>query len=89
MNGPTRFEIWSRLIAPDEALLDAKAAQGLLQLRFNDVDCQRMEDLSRKANLGQLAEVERQELETFIEISHVLALLQSKARLSLRSQPAA
>jgi hypothetical protein len=43
-----------------------------------------MAELSQKAQEGKLSDAERDELESYINVSHLLALLQSKARQWLR-----
>jgi hypothetical protein len=48
-----------------------------------------MGDLSHRAQIGALTPGERDELEGFINVSHLIALLQSKARMSLRKQGSA
>lgn len=44
----------------------------------------RMNELAGKARQGALSEPEEVELENYRHVSHLLALMQSKARLSLK-----
>jgi hypothetical protein len=80
----TGTDILERLIVPDAATLSADAARSLLQLDFPASDHARVEALSAKAQQGTLTKAERSELEEYIRVSDLLALLQSKARLSLK-----
>ena len=86
----TGTAILERLIAPDEATLSAEAARSLLQLDFAANDHEQVKRLSAKAQEGTLTKAERADLEEYLRVSDFLALLQSKARLSLQragSQP--
>jgi hypothetical protein len=49
-----------------------------------------MSELAEKSNRGEISETERRELEGYVFVGDMLAILKSKARLSLRKQsPAA
>ena len=79
-----------RVLRPMEKDLPAELATYLLKLDFPPEDHARCEDLSYKAQRGELTETERTELEDLIVANNVLTILQSKARASLRRQnPAA
>jgi hypothetical protein len=80
----TGTAILERLIMPDESSLSPEAARSLLRLNFPPADHERVQTLSVKAQQGKLTADERTELEEYIRVSDLLALLQSKARLSLR-----
>jgi hypothetical protein len=81
--------ILTRVIAPEEGGLPTEAAKQILNLGFTEADHTRMGDLSRRAQIGTLTPGERDELEGFINVSHLIALLQSKARMSLRKHGSA
>lgn len=85
MTGISEAKLWERIVLPDRPDLPADLARYVLGLGFEEADHERMAELSRRANQGTLAEAERAELEEFVAVGHVLALLQSKARRSLRS----
>jgi hypothetical protein len=76
--------IWSRIVKPDQATLTPELARTILKLDFDPEDHQRVEDLSAKAQKGTLTVGERAELEEYIRVGYELAILQSKARLSLK-----
>lgn len=80
----TETAIWERVIDPNEDDLSPEAARFLLRLDFGEPDHARMQELAEKSNDGTLTEDERTELHNYVRIGNVLALIQSKARLSLR-----
>jgi hypothetical protein len=78
--------ILSRLIEPDRSALTPEAARFLLELRFQDADLRRMNELAEKAQDGILSPVEEKEIENYRHVGHLLALLRSKARASLKKR---
>lgn len=76
--------ILSRVIAPEEPSLPPEAARALLSLGFPQQDLDRMNQLAEKARDGTLTEDERIQLESYERVGHVIGLLQSKARRSLK-----
>jgi hypothetical protein len=81
----TEAGILARLLATRQEDLSRDAANYLLSLRFDDSDISRMNDLSESARAGTLAAVEAAELDSYIHVSNLLAVMQSKARRSLRT----
>ena len=69
---------------PDQANLTPEMARAILKLDFDPEDHRRVDELSAKAQKGTLTPEERAELEEYIRVNHELAVLQSKARLSLK-----
>jgi hypothetical protein len=59
-------------------------AESLLALDFPEADVKRIQELNVKANEGKLTEEEEVELETYINISDLLAYWQSNARQVLQ-----
>lgn len=80
----TEAAILNRILDPERADLVPEAAKFLLQLDFTDADHARMAELSIKANEGNLSEEEGRELDTYIFINDFFAIIQSKARRSLK-----
>lgn len=78
--------ILDRVIMPDEGALTTSAARTLLALKFQEADKRRMNRLAAKARRGQLTDNERVLAEQYNLVSHMLALLQAKARHSLQRQ---
>jgi hypothetical protein len=82
--------VLERMIRPTVANVPPDAARFILSLDFSDSDHVRIDELSAQARAGKLTEQERGELEGYIRLGDVLALLQSKARRSLKqSDPSA
>lgn len=76
--------ILERVIRPDQGNLSPEVAKELLRLDFPESDHTRMAELSEKAQQGSLSEIERDELDGYINVSHFIAFIQSKARISLK-----
>lgn len=64
--------------------MSAEAARGILALDFAERDKARVKELGIKSNVGTLTAEERSELESYVRVGKMLAVLQSKARRSLR-----
>ena len=77
--------ILARLIQSRQEKLSRDAADYLLTLRFDERDVSRMNELSEMARCGSLADAEAAELDSYIHVSNLLAVMQSKARQSLQS----
>ena len=80
----TASAIWGRIVKPDRANLSPEAARAILKLDFDPEDHQRVDELSAKAQKGTLTPGERTELEEYIRVGYELAVLKSRARLSLK-----
>jgi hypothetical protein len=79
-----------RIIQPGEGTLPAEVAAYILRLDFPPADHSRYEALSLKAQEGALTAEEKADLDDLLTANDVLAILQSKARMSLeRQNPAA
>ena len=81
----TEAGILARLIQAPKDALSRDAANYLLSVQFEDRDISRMNELSELARLGSLAPAEQAELDSYIHVSNLLAVIQSKARQSLRA----
>lgn len=80
----TEAGILARLIQTRQDDLSRDAANYLLSLRFDDHDVSRMNELSELARLGELGTRDAAELDSYIHVSNLLAVMQSSARRSLR-----
>lgn len=76
--------IIGRVIEADNGKLSPPAARYLLALDFPERDKARMHDLAVRNQRGALSADEADELQGFVKAGHLLALLQSKARKSLK-----
>jgi hypothetical protein len=84
MNQNTGAAILNRLIDPETDDLSSEAARSLLELDFPEADHVRMAELSSKAQAAALTDDDREELQEYIRVADMLAVVQSKVRLSLR-----
>ena len=80
----TEAAILARLIQARQGDLSPGAAEYLLSVRFDDRDVERMNALSELAREGKLSLEEEAELDSYIHVGNLLAILQSMARRSLR-----
>lgn len=64
--------------------ISVQVARHVVKLGFSDEDTARMCELSRKARAGELTDAERAELDNYVTVGDLLALLQSKARKVLK-----
>jgi hypothetical protein len=78
--------ILKRVIRPDVGDISPEAAKALLAMGFPETDHARMAELSEKAREGALNTEEQDELDGYINVSHFIAFVQSKARISLKAQ---
>ena len=76
--------ILSRVLEAHAASFTPEAAQGILQLKFDQVDVDRMHVLAEKNRQGRLTDIEWQVLQNYLLVGHLLDLLHSKARLALK-----
>ena len=76
--------ILARLIQIEQGELPRGAAEYLLSIRFGDRDIARMNELSELAREGKLTSVEQTELDSYIHVGNLLAVMQSKGRRALR-----
>jgi hypothetical protein len=75
--------ILARLIQTRHEKLSPDAADYLLSLQFDERDVSRMNELSELTRNGSLAGADAAELDSYIHVSNLLAVMQSKARQSL------
>lgn len=81
---PCDVAILDRLIRPDRDDLSAAGARDLLKIDFEPGDHERMHKLALKAQDGALTAAEQSELTEYERVGHLLDLLHSKARRSLK-----
>jgi hypothetical protein len=75
--------ILARVIRPEESDLPPAAAEAFLRFAFSQRDRGRMHELAAKNQEGVLTDVDRQELDSYLQVGMILDLLQAKARLTL------
>ncbi len=64
--------------------MPAPEANAVLRWSFSEDAKGRMEQLAERNGRDELSEPEREELEAYINVGQVIAILQAKARLSLK-----
>jgi uncharacterized protein YnzC (UPF0291/DUF896 family) len=80
--------ILSRLIRPEADTLTPEAAEGFLQIKFEQCELDRMHELAVKNQEGLLTPREQDEMENYRRVSFLLDLMHSKARRALKKQRA-
>ena len=80
----TATVIWRRILKPGRADLPPDLARYILEIDFTSHDVKRMARLSLRAEEGKLSRAERAELEEYLRVADTIALMQSKARRSLK-----
>ena len=89
MKNSESASVLDRLLEPVTRCLTPESARALVELRA-DADAQaRIAELAEKCNEGRLTAEERREYETYVHVGNLIAILQAKARVLLRQQPAA
>jgi hypothetical protein len=79
--------IFGRVLEPDRATLDVAAARAIINLDFKQTDKDRMRVLLAKAKEGTLTAGEQVEIDNYERVGHMLSLMKSKARRSLKGGP--
>jgi hypothetical protein len=80
----TEAAILARLIQIGEEQLSRGAAEYLLSIRFGERDIARMNELSELARQGKLTTQEQAELDSYLHVGNLLAVIQSKGRRALQ-----
>ena len=86
-NPNTEAAILARVIQVGEEGLSRGAAEYLLSFRFGEHDVARMNELSELAREGKLTIQEQAELDSYIHVSNLLAVMQSRGRRALNRSP--
>jgi hypothetical protein len=89
MSAEIQLKILRRIFDSHRAKLSSAAARSLMELDFSDDDRSRMNHLAALARSGELTKAEDAELEDFLYVGNLLALIHAKARRSMKKTPAA
>lgn len=84
----TEAAILARLIQSRDAELKPEVARYLLAFQFEPADVARMNELAERAQLGRLTNQEQAELDSYLHVNNLLAVMQSKARRLLKHKRA-
>jgi hypothetical protein len=82
----SEFAIFARLFKINDGDLSRQLARYLLTVGFDELDQARMRDLAARNQDGTLSAEEAEELQKYVKAGHLLALLHSKARRSLKKR---
>ena len=85
----TEAAILSRLLEPAEATLSVQGAKDILALDFKPGDKARMRELLAKSREEGLTPEEQEVANNYERVGHMLNMLQSKARCSLKGRKTA
>jgi hypothetical protein len=89
MSGDSAVSILRRLIDPSRADFNPAAAEAVLQIEFGAEDQARVAELAVKCTSGTLSGDEAAEYDNYVAAADFLALLKSRARLSLKHHSSA
>ncbi len=78
--------IFSRIPEPEQATLSIAAAEAILELGFRQDDKHQMAELLAKAKAGKISPEEQAAMNNYEKVGHLLALMKSKARRSIKQQ---
>ena len=82
----SELAILSRVLEPEQATFSPEAARAILGLDFGQPDKDRMCLLSSKAQEGTLSSEEKVEINNYERVGHLLNLMQSKARRTIKAR---
>jgi hypothetical protein len=84
----TEAGILARILKADDREITPEVARYLLSIKLPASDEERVNELSAKARAGSLSDEETKELDSYLHIGSLLAVLQSKARRLLKGSNA-
>jgi len=73
-------------LKPQHPTFSVAVARAILDFDFCEADRERMHELSAKAQEGTLSGREQAQLDNFERVGHLINLMQSKARRSLKAR---
>ena len=85
-NGSSPAAIFARLWEPENGELPKTLARHILKLRFSKQDQARMHELAERNQEGRISAGELEELDSYVAVGDLLALLQSRARRTLKTR---
>jgi hypothetical protein len=88
MTTTSEAAIFSRVLEPEKPMFNPDAARSILALDFSQADRERLNALAIKARAGTLTADENEELENYLRVGDLVAIMQSKARRSLQQETA-
>jgi hypothetical protein len=86
-NDTSEAAIFGRVFTNGKRAMTPDLARHILSLGFSDADAARMHDLAVKTQEGRISSAELEELDNYVKVGDLLAILQSKARKALKARP--
>jgi hypothetical protein len=83
--GNSEVSILNRILRPNVPTFSSETARDILKLEFGPVDKEQMRELSAKARAGTMTAAEDAEAGRYELVGHLLNIVQSKPRRSLKS----
>ncbi|MEP6664796.1 MAG: hypothetical protein ABJC04_14155 [Verrucomicrobiota bacterium] len=80
--------VLDKLLEPIARCLTPESARSLLEMRYDDSVQERVALLADKCNKGMLSRAEQREYEDYVHAGNIASILQAKARLFLKRNPA-
>jgi len=77
-------ELLDRVFEPSAGTFPKELARQILTVRFPDADHARYEELSAKAQTGELTQDEQDVLDDYLNLNDFLVILKTKAAASLK-----
>jgi hypothetical protein len=84
--GTSEADILDRILEPEKSSFSHETAHDILALDFNQADKDLMRELSAKAREGTLTDAEQVAINNYERVGHLINILQSKARRSLKGR---
>jgi hypothetical protein len=84
-NGTSEAAIFVRVFADGKQGLTPELARHVLALGFSDEDKARMHELAIKNQEGNISAEELRDLDSYVKVADLVAILQSKARKLLKT----
>jgi hypothetical protein len=84
--GTSEVAIFGRVLEPERANLSVAAARSILALEFAPDDMARMRLLLDRAKKGELDDEEQVDIDNYERVGHLISLMKSKARRSLKTR---
>jgi hypothetical protein len=82
----SEVSILKRMLRPETPMISPEAARDILEWDFDPADKDRMRQLSAKARAGTMTAEEDAESGRYELLGHLLNIMQSKARRSLKGR---
>ena len=82
----TDSDIWGRIIEFSWRELDPRMARAILKMGLMQADQRRLERLARRGREGKLSSPEQAELNNYVHVARVLAMMHSRARKFLKDE---